>query len=64
MNGLDPAREISKNDPTVPIAMYTLRQNLILKNKAQAFGVRKVIAKTEVFSALIPSPTEILARHH
>ena len=27
MNGLEAAREISKNDPSVPIAMYTLHQN-------------------------------------
>ncbi len=64
MNGLDAAREISKNDPSLPIAMYTLHESPILEKQAQAFGVRKVISQTDIFSALMPSLTDLLSGNH
>lgn len=60
MNGLDAAKQIVKNHPTLPVAMYTLHQNTRFEKQAQAYGVRKVISKTDVFSALIPSLLEII----
>ena len=60
VNGLDAAREIGKNHPSLPVAMYTLHQNTMFEKQAQAYGVRKVISKTDVFSALIPSLAEML----
>ena len=64
MNGLDAAREIAKNAPSLPIAMYTLHQNTIFEKQAYAVGVRKVISKSDVFSALIPSLTALLDGKH
>lgn len=64
MNGLDAAREIAKNNPSLPIAMYTLHQNTIFEKQAYAFGVRRVISKTDVFSALIPSLAALLVGKH
>jgi DNA-binding NarL/FixJ family response regulator len=61
MNGLDAAKEILKNDPSVPVAMYTLHQNTQLEAHARRFGVRKVISKTEIFNSLKASLEEILA---
>jgi DNA-binding NarL/FixJ family response regulator len=63
MNGLEAAREIARNHP-VPIAMYTMHQNPLFETQAQAFGVRKVISKTNVFTALIPSLREIVEKDH
>lgn len=40
--------------------MYTLNQNTMFEKQALACGVRKVISKSDVFSALIPSLAEIL----
>jgi DNA-binding NarL/FixJ family response regulator len=61
MNGLDAAREIIKNDPALPIAMYTLDQNTQFELQAQRIGVRKVISKTELFKSLTTSLDEIVA---
>jgi len=63
MNGLEAAREIARNHP-VPIAMYTMHQNPLFETQAQAFGVRRVISKTNVFTALIPSLREIVEKDH
>jgi pilus assembly protein CpaE len=60
MNGLEAAREITKTNPLVPIAMYTLHQNPIFQKQAEAYGVRKVISKSDVFAALIPSLAAML----
>jgi DNA-binding NarL/FixJ family response regulator len=58
---LDAAREIIKNDPALPIAMYTLDQNTQFELQAQRIGVRKVISKTELFKSLTTSLDEIVA---
>jgi hypothetical protein len=55
------AREILKNDPSVPVAMYTLHQNIQLEAYARKYGVRKVISKTEVFTSLKASLEEMMA---
>lgn len=60
MNGLDAAREITKANPALPIAMYTLHQNPVFQKQAEAYGVRKVISKSDVFGALIPSLAAML----
>lgn len=45
MNGLEAGREIAKNHPPIPIAMYTFHQDTMFEKEARAFGVRKVICK-------------------
>ncbi len=62
MNGLEAAKEIIKNDPSVPIAMYTLvDQSVRFELEAQRIGVRKVISKTDVFQSLASSLDEMAA---
>lgn len=61
MNGLDAAREILKCSPSIPIAMYTLHQNQFFEKQAKSMGVRAVISKSDVFSALLPSLEAILS---
>jgi CheY-like chemotaxis protein len=60
MNGLEAARRIIADDPSLPVAMYTLNKNEFFERLASAAGVRKVISKTEIFSSLLPSLKEIL----
>lgn len=60
MNGLDAAKKILEANPAMPIAMYTLHQNRIFESAALACGVRKVISKADLFSALIPALQDIL----
>ncbi len=55
MNGLQAAKEIIKNDPSIPIAMYTLDQSARFESEARRIGVRKVISKTDMFQTLTSS---------
>ncbi len=55
MNGLQAAKEIIKNDPSIPIAMYTLDQSAQFGSEARRIGVRKVISKTDKFQSLASS---------
>lgn len=60
LNGLDAARRILKANPAMPIAMYTLHENQFFQSAALAAGVRKVISKANMFSALIPALQDML----
>lgn len=60
MNGLDAAKAIIKRDPTARVAMYTLHQNQFFETQAKSIGVRAVISKSDVFSALLPSLQAII----
>lgn len=60
MNGLDAAKKILEDNPAMPIAMYTLHQNLVFESAALAVGVRRVVSKADIFSALIPALQEML----
>lgn len=60
MNGLEAAREIRKNDPSIPIAMYTLDQNAQIEAEARRIGVRRVISKTEMFTSLSESLDDMM----
>lgn len=63
MNGLEAAREIIKNDSSVPIAMYTLvDQSARFESEAQKIGVRKIISKTDMLQSLASSLDELTAR--
>lgn len=65
MNGLDAAREIIKNDPSVPIAMYTLvDQSARFESEAQKIGVRKIISKTDMLQSLASSLDDMTAIQH
>lgn len=65
MNGLEAAREIIKNDPSMPIAMYTLvDQSIRFESEAQKIGVRKIISKTDMLQSLAFSLDEMTASHH
>jgi CheY-like chemotaxis protein len=62
MNGLDAAREISKNLPGTPILLHTLTQ--ISQTQAASVGIREVVSKAAthlllaaVENALIKEPT-------
>jgi DNA-binding NarL/FixJ family response regulator len=59
-NGLEAAAEILKTQPALPIALYTLHQSPQLQSQGESIGIRKVISKSDMFSALIPSLLEIL----
>ncbi len=61
MNGVSAAKEIIKDNPSIPVAMYTLTQNIQLEAAAKAVGVRKVISKADIFSALAEKLNELLA---
>ena len=60
MNGLDAAKALIKDNASIPIAMYTLHQNTYFEKEARAAGVRKVISKMDVFSALVPNLRELV----
>lgn len=60
MNGLDAAKRIVASNPSVPVAMYTLHQSEFFESQAKAAGVRKVISKTDLFSALPASLSELV----
>ena len=60
MNGLDAAKKILEANPAIPIAMYTLHQNQIFESAALACGVKRVISKADMFSALIPTLQDML----
>lgn len=47
IDGLTAAREISKVLPQAPIVLYTMHWSHQLEMEAAAFGVRKVLAKTD-----------------
>ena len=65
MNGLEAAREIIKNDPSVPIAMYTLvDQSVRFESEAARIGVRKIISKSDIFQSLVSSLDEMAASKH
>lgn len=62
MNGLEAAREIMKNDPSVPIAMYTLvDQSGRFELEAEKIGVRKIISKTDMLQSLASSLDDMTA---
>ena len=62
MNGMEAAKEIIKNDPSVPIAMYTLvDQGMHFESEAQRIGVRKVMSKADMFQSLASSLNEMAA---
>lgn len=62
MNGLEAAREIIKNDSSVPIAMYTLvDQSARFEAEAQKIGVRKIISKTDMLQSLASNLDELTA---
>jgi two-component system invasion response regulator UvrY len=50
LNGLDVAREISRNWPEIPILMITVHLNRQLAAAAQAVGIRGACAKSDVGS--------------
>lgn len=51
-----------RNDPYVPIAMYTLLdQSVRFESEAQRIGVRKVISKTDMFQSLVSSLDDMAA---
>jgi DNA-binding NarL/FixJ family response regulator len=60
MNGLEAAEEILKASPSVPVILYTLHQNSFFESRAKAIGVRKVISKGDIFSALLSSMGELV----
>jgi CheY-like chemotaxis protein len=60
MNGLEAAREIMKNNPSTPIAMYTLDQSAQLEPEARKIGVNRVISKAEIFNSLTTSLNEMV----
>ena len=62
MNGLDAAKKIVESNPSVPIVMYTLHQGAFFESQAREAGVRKVISKTDLFSALPSSLSVPCAR--
>ncbi|HXF13437.1 MAG TPA: response regulator transcription factor [Terriglobales bacterium] len=62
MNGLDAAKKIIAKNPAIPVAMYTLHQGDFFESQAKAVGVRKVILKTDLFSALSTSLHELVDR--
>jgi DNA-binding NarL/FixJ family response regulator len=46
MNGLRAAQEITKEQPTVPIVLYTLYNSPQVELEAKKHGIRKVVDKT------------------
>jgi DNA-binding NarL/FixJ family response regulator len=59
INGLQAAEQILRTHPTVPIVLYTLHKHQLLESKAKALGVRRVIAKGDIFCELIASLEEL-----
>jgi len=62
VNGLQAAANILRENPSIPLALYSLHEISILENQAKAIGVTKFISKADVFASLIPSLQEALAR--
>lgn len=52
MNGLDAARIITQNTPTIPILMVTLHLSKQLSDEARKVGVRGTCAKTDIGSVV------------
>lgn len=61
MNGLEAAKGIMKNDPSILIAVYTLDQSARFESEARKIGVRRVILKTEMFETLASCLDEMVA---
>lgn len=50
MNGLAAARIIHRENPDVPIILYTLYAQAIQQAEATAAGIRRVVPKTEIMA--------------
>jgi DNA-binding NarL/FixJ family response regulator len=50
LNGLDVARQISRQFPTIPILMVTIHLSRQLAEEAQRVGIRGACAKSDVGS--------------
>jgi DNA-binding NarL/FixJ family response regulator len=60
MDGLEAAKEILKEKPSLPIVLYSLHGTLMLEKPAKAIGIAKVISKTAIFSALLACLDDVL----
>jgi CheY-like chemotaxis protein len=53
MNGLEAGAILHDMLPKVPIILFTMHKGIVSEERAQAFGIRKVVSKMDPFDVLL-----------